>query len=114
MQIGLELVSFFSACFAFNILLILAIELFPTTVRNSATSLVRQALVFGGVFSPMLVSAERRNGISSYVVFGLVIGCCGLFAACLPETRGKVLCDTIDEEEHREKVACNEVGDVLA
>ena len=102
MQIGLELVSFFSACFAFNILLILAIELFPTTVRNSATSLVRQALVFGGVFSPMLVSAERRNGISSYVVFGLVIGCCGLFAVCLPETRGRALCDTMDEEEHRE------------
>ncbi|XP_065622275.1 organic cation/carnitine transporter 3, partial [Quercus suber] len=102
LQIGFELVSFFSACFAFSILLIFTIELFPTSVRNSATSLVRQALVLGGVFSPMLVAAERRNGISSYVVFGLVIGCCGLFAACLPETRGRALCDTMDEEEHRE------------
>lgn len=118
MQIGLELVSFFSACTAFNTLLIFTIELFPTCVRNSATSIVRQALVLGGVFSPMLVAAERRDGISSYGVFGLVIGCCGLFAVCLPETRGRALCDTMDEEEYKEKVACNGVGegegDVLA
>ena len=69
--------------------------------------------MFGGVFGPMLVAAERRDGISSYVVFGLVIGCCGLFAACLPETRGRALFDTMDEEEHKEKSACNGVGDVL-
>ena len=111
LQIGLELVSFFSACTAFNTLLIFTIELFPTCVRNSATSMVRQALVLGGVFSPMLVAAERRDGISSYVVFGLVIGCCGLFAVCLPETRGRAICDTMDEEEYKEKVACNGVGE---
>ncbi|KAK7844736.1 organic cation/carnitine transporter 2, partial [Quercus suber] len=87
-----------SACTAFNILLIFTIELFPTCVRNTAATLVRQALVFGGVFGPMLVAAERRNGISSYGVFGLVIGCCGLLAVCLPETRGRALCDTMDEE----------------
>ena len=113
-QIGLELISFFSASTAFNILLIFTIELFPTCVRNSATSLVRQALVFGGVFGPMLVAAESRNEISSFGVFGLAIGCCGLFAVCLPETRGRTICDTIDEEEHKEKAACNSVGDVLA
>ncbi|KAF3974834.1 hypothetical protein CMV_001880 [Castanea mollissima] len=114
LQIALELVSFFSACTAFDILLIFTIELFPTCVRNSATSLVRQAVVFGGVFGPMLVAADRRDGISSYGVFGLVIGCCGLFAICLPETRGRALCDTMDEEEHKEKAICNDEGDVLA
>ncbi|KAK4595052.1 hypothetical protein RGQ29_018699 [Quercus rubra] len=114
LQIGLELVSFFSACTAFDILLIFTIELFPTCVRNSATSLVRQAAVFGGVFGPVLVAAERIDGISSYGVFGLVMGCCGLFAVCLPETRGRALCDTMDEEEHKEKAICNGEGDVLA
>jgi len=64
--------------------------------------------VFGGVFGPMLVAAERRDGISSYVVFGLVIGCCGLFAVCLPETKGRALFDNMDEEEHRSKPACKE------
>jgi MFS family permease len=107
-QIGLELVSFFSACTATNILFIFTIELFPTLVRNSAMSMLRQALVLGGVFSPMLVAVGRRgDGFSSYGVFGLVIGCCGLFAACLPETRGMTLCDTMDEEEHKENAACD-------
>ncbi|KAL4597781.1 hypothetical protein ACB092_11G013800 [Castanea dentata] len=84
------------------------------TMLLIATSLVRQAVVFGGVFGPMLVAADRRDGISSYGVFGLVIGCCGLFAICLPETRGRALCDTMDEEEHKEKAICNDEGDVLA
>ncbi|KAL4597788.1 hypothetical protein ACB092_11G014200 [Castanea dentata] len=84
------------------------------TMLLIATSLVRQAVVFGGVFGPMLVAADRRDGISSYGVFGLVIGCCGLFAICLPETRGRALCDTMDEEEQKEKAICNDEGDVLA
>ncbi|KAL3737359.1 hypothetical protein ACJRO7_026173 [Eucalyptus globulus] len=105
LRIGLELVSFFSGCTAVSVLLIYTLELFPTCVRNSATSMVRQALVLGGVFSPLLVAAAARrgDGMLSYGVFGLVIGCCGLFVMCLPETRGGNLCDTMDEEERKEK-----------
>ncbi|CAL5409052.1 unnamed protein product [Camellia sinensis] len=99
-QIGLEMISFFSACTAFNVLLIYTIELFPTCVRNSAMSMVRQALVLGGVFSPVLVAAGRNNsGLLSYGVFGVTIGLCGLFVTFLPETRGHTICDTMDEEE---------------
>ncbi|OVA01563.1 General substrate transporter [Macleaya cordata] len=61
LRIGVELVSFFSTCTAFNVLLIYTLELFPTCVRNSALSMVRQALVFGGVFSPVLIAAGRRE-----------------------------------------------------
>ncbi|KAF6136628.1 hypothetical protein GIB67_016084 [Kingdonia uniflora] len=105
LEIGVELVSFFSACTAFNVLLIYSLELFPTCVRNSALSMVRQAIVLGGVLSPMLVAAGRRNkGVLSYGVFGLMIGCCGLFVACLPETKGGTFCDTMDEQEHKEIV----------
>ncbi|XP_030455299.2 organic cation/carnitine transporter 3-like [Syzygium oleosum] len=104
LQIGLELVSFFSGCTALDVLLIYTLELFPTCVRNSAMSMVRQAVVFGGVFSPLLVAAAGRTGnrVVSYGVFGLVIGCCGLFVMCLPETRGGNLCDTMDEEERKD------------
>ncbi|KAA8523391.1 hypothetical protein F0562_009814 [Nyssa sinensis] len=102
LQIGLELVSFFCACTASNVLLIYTLELFPTCVRNSAMSMARQALVLGGVFSPVLAAAGRENGLVSYGVFGVAIGCCGLSVAWLPETRGGTLCDTIDEEEHKE------------
>ncbi|KAJ6793330.1 organic cation/carnitine transporter 2-like [Iris pallida] len=101
-QMAAELVSFCGACTAFNVLLIYSIELFPTCVRNSAMSMVRQALVLGGVFAPLLVAAGRRTVFLSFGVFGLVIGCCGLFAASLPETRGGTMSDTLEEEEHKD------------
>lgn len=99
MQIVLELVSFFSACTAFDFVLIYTLELFPTCVRNSAVSMVRQALIFGGALSPVLAAAGRKNGLLSYGVFGVTICVCALFVVCLPETRGRTICDTIEEEE---------------
>ncbi|XVF81036.1 hypothetical protein PTKIN_Ptkin15bG0124300 [Pterospermum kingtungense] len=98
-QIGVELAAFFSSCTAFNVVLIYVTELFPTSVRNSATSMVRQALIFGAVFSPVLISAGRKNEFLCYGVFGLVILCSGLFVICLPETMGMPLFDTLDEQE---------------
>ena len=103
LKIGLELVSFFSTCTAFDILLIYTIELFPTCVRNSAMAMVRQALVFGGVFCPVIVEIGRGNGYLSYGVFGVVIISCGLFVGCLPETKGGTLCDTMEEEENKQR-----------
>ncbi|KAJ3705100.1 hypothetical protein LUZ61_008805 [Rhynchospora tenuis] len=101
-QMVLEVVSFFSTCTCFDIILIYSIELFPTCVRNSALSLIRQALVLGGVLAPMLVVRGREKKLWSFGVFGLVICCCGLFTVCLPETRGMSICDTMDEEEYKE------------
>ncbi|CAA2953521.1 organic cation carnitine transporter 3-like [Olea europaea subsp. europaea] len=112
MQIGLELVSFFSACAAFDVVLIYTLELFPTCVRNSAVSMVRQALVFGGVFSPVLVAAGRKNGLLSYGIFGVTISACGFFVVCLPETRGRTFCDTMDEEERKNDAIGNGVDNV--
>ncbi|ERM98271.1 hypothetical protein AMTR_s01775p00001430 [Amborella trichopoda] len=101
-QLGAEIVAFFSCCTAFNILLIYCLELFPTSVRNSALSLLRQATVFAGVFSPLLVALGRENAFWSFGVFGLVIICCGMFSLLLPETRGRPLCDTMEEQECEE------------
>ncbi|KAL9336184.1 hypothetical protein Peur_070672 [Populus x canadensis] len=103
--IGLELVSYFSACTAFIMLMIYTLELFPTCVRNGASSMVRQAPVFGAVFSPILISAGRSNKVLSYGVFGLVILCSSVFVFCLPETRGVALSDTMDEQEEKEQLA---------
>ncbi|KAH7536664.1 organic cation/carnitine transporter 3 [Ziziphus jujuba] len=108
-QIGLELASFFCGNTAFSILLIYTLELFPTSVRNSATSMVRQALVFGGMFSPVLISAGRDNEFLSYGVFGIVTICCGLSVFSLPETRGESLCDTMDEQERKANATCGAI-----
>ncbi|CAN8233667.1 unnamed protein product [Cochlearia groenlandica] len=109
LQLALELISYFSACSAFNIELIYTIELFPTCVRNSAIAMARQALVLGGVFSPVMVAAGRKNGFWSFGLFGLCIGLLGLFAVGLPETRGSDLCDTMDEEECKDRLSKNDV-----
>ncbi|ONK74851.1 uncharacterized protein A4U43_C03F10780 [Asparagus officinalis] len=101
-KMAMEVVSYFSACTAFTLLLIYSIELFPTSVRNSAISMVRQALVFGGVFAPLLVAEGRKRRFLSFGVFGLVIACCGMFVSSLPETRGRGLTDTMEEEECKE------------
>ncbi|KAH6777173.1 organic cation/carnitine transporter 3 [Perilla frutescens var. hirtella] len=107
-QIVLELLSFFCACTAFDIVLIYTLELFPTCVRNSAVSMVRQALVFGGALSPLLVAAGRNNSFLSYGVFGVAISVCALFVVCLPETRGRTMSDTFEEEERRDAADCNQ------
>ncbi|KAI4366586.1 hypothetical protein MLD38_022447 [Melastoma candidum] len=104
LQIGFELISFFSGCTALDILLIYTLELFPTCVRNSAMSMVRQAVVFGGALSPMLVAA---GGAVSFGVFGFVIWVCGVFVVMLPETKDGRLCDTMDEEEQKERNKTN-------
>ncbi|KAG5607643.1 hypothetical protein H5410_029135 [Solanum commersonii] len=103
LQMGFELFSFFSACTCFNVLLIYTVESFPTCVRNSAVSMVRQALVLGAI-SPMLVAFGRTNRWFSYGIFGIRIAICALFVLCLPETKGRTLSDTMDEEEYKESV----------
>ncbi|KAK0596859.1 hypothetical protein LWI29_019683 [Acer saccharum] len=108
LQIGLELVSYFSACTALDLMLIYTLELFPTCVRNSALSLLRQAVVLGGAISPVLVAAGRKNGFLSFGVFGLMIGICGLFVISLPETRDRPISDTMDEEEY--KFECDNIS----
>ncbi|KAK3198503.1 hypothetical protein Dsin_021918 [Dipteronia sinensis] len=99
MKIGIEIASLFGACMAYNILLIYTTELFPTSVRNAATSMVRLAIAFSSVVSPVLARAGRRNAILSYGVFGFVIIFCSIFVAFLPATKGATLCDTMNEQE---------------
>ncbi|KAL9298433.1 hypothetical protein ACSQ67_024329 [Phaseolus vulgaris] len=65
-KVWVAVASFFCACIAFNVFLIYMIELFPTCVRNTAASLARQAVVFGCIFCPFLISAGRNNNIFSY------------------------------------------------
>ncbi|CAA0833260.1 Organic cation/carnitine transporter 2 [Striga hermonthica] len=102
-QIGLELVFFFSMCMAFDVFMIYVSELFPTCVRNSAVSMVRVAGLLGGFLGPMLVAVGRRvNGLLCYAVFGLTLSLTVLFVVLVPETNGKTLCDTMEEEEEDE------------
>ncbi|KAK4259374.1 hypothetical protein QN277_005714 [Acacia crassicarpa] len=98
-KLVLALVSFFCVVTSFDVFILYVVELFPTSVRNTATSMARQAMMFGAVFSPLLVSVGRKNDFFSYGIFGLIILCTASSLLCLPETKGIVLCDTMDEQE---------------
>ena len=65
--------------------------------------------MLGGTVSPVLVAAGRRNKFWSYGVFGLVVWLSGVFVVLLPETRGRKLCDTMEEEEGKQKVISSDV-----
>ncbi|KAL5062232.1 hypothetical protein RYX36_023969 [Vicia faba] len=101
-KVVLAMVAFFGCCTAYNVFLIYTIELFPTCVRNTTTSLVRQAIMFGCIFCPFLISAGRKNNIFSYGVFGVVIMLSNITLLYLPETIGIVLCDTMEQQEKKE------------
>ncbi|KAF8698666.1 hypothetical protein HU200_034915 [Digitaria exilis] len=79
-RIGAELVFFLSTCTAYDVILVYAIELLPTRWCPE------------GWWRPC-----SKRSIWSFGVFGLAIGCSGLFAACLPETRGKAMSDTMED-----------------
>lgn len=105
LRVGLEIASFCTSCIAFNVLLVYAVELFPTCARNLGTSMVRQGAILGTVFDPILVSVGRKKEFFTYGIFGLTIICCGLSVFFLPETKGKPLCDTMEEEEGKHHIA---------
>lgn len=102
-HVGLLLTALFCACMVFNILFMYIVELFPTCIRNTAASLSRQALLLALVFVPVLVVIGRRNQLFTHAVFGVTILLCGLLVITLPETKGKVLCDSMEEQEARDK-----------
>ncbi|KAK3232374.1 hypothetical protein Dsin_004255 [Dipteronia sinensis] len=101
-QITLSLATFLCGDPALNLLFVYSVEMFPTSVRNFAASLARQATTFGAVISSLLNSLGSKNPYLSYGVFGLMVFCCRFFVLILPETRGTSLCDTMDEQERKE------------
>lgn len=96
---NMQVISFLCACMAVTVTYVYTAELFPTCLRNSALSLVREAAYLGAASAPVLVAeGRRRTRFLSFGVFGIVVFCCGMFVIFLPETRGKDLADNMEEE----------------
>ncbi|CAA7062091.1 unnamed protein product [Microthlaspi erraticum] len=97
--LALELASFFCARIGFNLMSVYLVEMFPTCVRNFATTMLRQALVLGGACCPIIASIGRNVPSLSFAVFGTALAGLGLFVLLLPETKGSSLCDTMEAQE---------------
>ncbi|KAI4302557.1 hypothetical protein MLD38_038286 [Melastoma candidum] len=96
LKVAAELSSFFCVCSSYNVLLIYTVELFPLWLRNSATSILRQAIILGVLLDPTLISAGQNIWYLTYLVFGLAVMCCGLAVIFLPEMKGVSLADNLD------------------
>ncbi|CAA7062089.1 unnamed protein product [Microthlaspi erraticum] len=98
-----ELGSFFCARIGFNLMSVYLVEMFPTCVRNFATTMLRQALVLGGACCPSLLQLEEMFRRFSFAVFGTALAGLGLFVLLLPETKGSSLCDTSKHKSRETK-----------
>ncbi|KAH9287867.1 hypothetical protein KI387_031984 [Taxus chinensis] len=103
-QMGAELGAFLSAVTAYNVLLIYCLELFPSSVRNSAMSMVKQAVNVGAIASPVIVVIITHGApYLSFAIFGIAIIMSGLFVMGLPETKDRPFCDTLEGQQWQEK-----------
>ncbi|KAF2321097.1 hypothetical protein GH714_033848 [Hevea brasiliensis] len=102
-QLIIEGIGFMAASTAFNILYIYCVELFPTNVRNSAVSMLRQALMLGASISPLMVVLGRLSPSLSFLVFGFLSIFSGVMSSWLPETKNAPLYETLKQQEEDEK-----------
>lgn len=98
MAFALELGSFSCTRIGFNLMAVYMVELFPTCVRNSATMMLRQALVVGGACCPIIASIGSNVPSLSFAVLEFTMSGLGLFSLLLPETKGSSLCDTMEAQ----------------
>ncbi|KAH9287820.1 hypothetical protein KI387_031937 [Taxus chinensis] len=77
-------------------LVIYCLELFPSSVRNSAMSMLRQAVNVGAIVSPVIVVIGHNAPYLSFAIFGIVIIMSSLFVVGLPETKDRPFYDTLE------------------
>lgn len=94
----------FALSAVYSIVILYTSELFPTTTRNSAVGSSSAMSHVGSVASPYV--ADLLGAISWWAPSTLCGFCAllsGLLCLMLPETRGRALADTVDEEVTKER-----------
>ncbi|XP_012348496.1 organic cation transporter protein [Apis florea] len=104
----ISLIGRFSASAAYGIVILYSSELFPTVCRNSAVGINSAMSHIGSVAAPYVADL-----LGALIWWGPTTLCgglaliAGLLCSILPETRGRLLANTVDEEvtEGRENVS---------
>lgn len=98
------LIGRFALSAVYSIVILYTSELFPTTTRNSAVGSSSAMSHVGSVASPYV--ADLLGAITWWApstLCGLCALLSGLLCLMLPETRGRSLADTVDEEITKER-----------
>ena len=105
---SVSLIGRFSASAAYGIVILYSSELFPTVCRNSGVGTNSAMSHVGSVAAPYV--ADLLGAVIWWgptTLCGVLTLVAGLLCAVLPETRGRPLANTVDEEvtEERENVS---------
>ncbi|KGL81406.1 Solute carrier family 22 member 3, partial [Tinamus guttatus] len=85
---------------AFEIVYLVNIELYPTTLRNFGVSLCSSLCDLGGSIAPFLVFRLATIWLElPLIIFSFLAVVCGLLVLLLPETKGISLPETVDDVE---------------
>ncbi|CAD5317072.1 unnamed protein product [Arabidopsis thaliana] len=104
LQLAVEAVGFMASSTAYDVLYVYCVELFPTNVRNTAVSLLRQAFMLGASAAPLLVALGRESAMMSFIVFGVASVLSGIVSLWLRETRNAPLYETLAQQGKAEEI----------
>ena len=82
---------------SYAVVYVYAAELFPTVVRSIGLGLTSVSSRLGGILSPLIVAFAEYDKTLPMMVFASFALIAGLLGLKLPETKGKSLPDTLEE-----------------
>eukprot|EP00742_Colponemidia_sp_Colp-10_P015202 GILJ01017333.1.p1 GENE.GILJ01017333.1~~GILJ01017333.1.p1 ORF type:complete len:217 (+),score=24.32 GILJ01017333.1:39-653(+) len=95
----LAMVGKFGISASFVVIYAYAAELFPTVVRNLGMGISSQAARVGGIIAPLVVLLSQYSPSIPLLCFGVISLMAGALSLMLPETLGKPLYETLEEQQ---------------
>lgn len=84
---------------SFAVIYVYAAELYPTVVRNIGMGVATLAARIGGIVAPLIVLLAEYDNTLPMLVFAGAALVAGVIGLKLPETKGKSLPETLEEDQ---------------
>ncbi|XP_077988709.1 organic cation transporter protein-like [Glandiceps talaboti] len=96
------LIGKFGIAGSFAIVFLYSTELFPTVVRNLGVGVSSFSSRIGGILAPLTVYLSSKVNMFIFAVFGILSIIAGLLVLILPETKGRVQPQLIEDVEKKQ------------